>query len=78
MAQPPTGFAPMCTNAAGRAQGGGDGAKSFLSLATNRLMARSSDYSYLSLRGGNHILKLPGFFKIQGLVWTHLTDVSKF
>lgn len=48
------------------AQGGGDGANSFLRLTRNRLMARSSDYSYLSLHDGNHILKLPGFFQNPG------------
>lgn len=54
----PPGDVPMCANAQAR----GDGANSFLRLTRNRLMARSSDYSYLSLRNGNHILKLPGFF----------------
>ena len=48
------------------AQGGGDGANSFLRLARNRLMAQSSDYSYLSLHDDNHILKLPGFFQNPG------------
>lgn len=54
----PPGGVPMCANA----QAGGDGANSFLRLTRNRLMARSSDYSYLSPHNGNHILKLPGFF----------------
>lgn len=48
------------------AQSGGDWANSFLRLARNRLTARSSDYSYLSLRDGNHILKLPSFFQNRG------------
>lgn len=56
------------------AWGGGDGANSFLRLARNRLTARSSDYSYLSLCEGNHtyILKLPGFFAKSG-GWPGLT-----
>lgn len=38
-------------------------------------MAQSSDYSYLSLCDGNHILKLPVSFQIPG---AGLSNVSKF